>query len=373
MNRRRMIVGITLVAAVAAVAAYSKLGDRSSAAQPAPGRPPVAVEVAPATRGAVVDAIEVVGQLAPKRSADLKSEFTAVVAEVYVTEWTKVERGQPLARLDARESALVVEAAKASLLQVQVAQTRAARELERARRLKEYGLATQQQLDDAATAGDAAAAVTAAAKAQLEAAETHLGKAVIRAPFDGVVAFRGVNVGDRVESMGGGPMFTIVDNRALDLTVNVPASRMATLCVGQPLEFTTEAAPGRTFAGTVAFINPAVDPASRTVKVMATVNNDDGALRSGLFVEGRIRTGERADVLQIPRVALLSWDVERSTGNVFVIRGAVAERRVIRTGTTVGEVVEVVEGLADGERVVTRGAFNLHPGDRVVVATPEGA
>lgn len=337
------------------------------------GRPPVAVEVSPAVTTELAQSIDVVGSLAPKFAAEVKSEFTAVVEEVYVTQWVRVTKGQPLAKLDTREGELEVEAAKASLMQAEVGETRATRELERTAKLKEYGLATQQSLDDARTAREAAAAGTAAARAAFRAAETRLAKTVIRAPMDGVVAFRGVSVGDRVENMGGDqPMFRIVDNRMLDLTIAVPSSRSAALRVGLPLEFTTDAFRGRSFSGTVRFINPTVGEADRSVKVVAEVPNEDGALRGGLFVKGRILVGNRTAVLQIPRVALLSWDVERNTGEVFVVNGGVAERRTVRTGQTTGDSVEVVEGLAAGEKVVTRGGFNLRPGDRVHIGTPEG-
>jgi multidrug efflux pump subunit AcrA (membrane-fusion protein) len=91
-----------------------------------------------------------------------------------------------------------------------------------------------------------------------------------------------------------------------------------------------------------------------------------------VFAKGRILVGRREAVLQIPRAALLSWDVDRNVGEVFVVTGETAERRSIRTGETSGDLVEVVEGLAPGDRVVTRGGFNLRPGDRVQVATPQG-
>jgi membrane fusion protein (multidrug efflux system) len=221
---------------------------------------------------------------------------------------------------------------------------------------------------------EAARAATAAAQAQLGAAETRLAKAVIRSPMDGTVAFRGVNVGDRVENMGGDfPMFRIVDNRLLELTVSVPSTRLSVLRVGQPLEFTTDAAPGRAFTGTVMFINPAVDSLTRSAKVIADVPNENEELRGGLFVKSRILIGARTGVLQIPRAALISWDVERASGEVFVINGGVAERRQVQTGAAAGEAIEVVQGLAAGEQVVTRGGFNLRPGDGVAVASPQGA
>ena len=355
-------------ALLAAVAGATASCSDTARAKTEAGRPPVAVETAVAAERDVEEAIEVVGSLAPKLVADLKAEFTAVVAEVYVTEWVQVRRGQPLARLDSREDEAALEAVKAALLQAEVAETRARRELERAGKLKEVGLITQQGLDDARTAHEAAVATTAAARAQLRAAETRLAKMTIRAPFDGVVAARLVSVGDRVESMGGGPLFRVVDTRVLDLTVTVPSARLAALRVGQQLTFTSEAVPGRTFAGTVAHVNPTAEDASRTVAVRAEVANDDGALKGGLFVKGRIVTGTRAGVLTVPRAALLSWDIERRSAEVYTLDGEVARRRTVTTGAAVGDTVEVASGLAAGEAVITRGNFNLRDGDRVVVA-----
>jgi RND family efflux transporter MFP subunit len=369
---KRTVATVGILALLLVTAACSRSGEGE--AIQAGGKPAVAVEVTPAVLADLPQTIEIVGSLAPKFAADLKSEFTAVVEDVYVTEWVHVSKGQPLAKLDTREPELAVEAAKAALLQAEVAATRADRELERTVKLKEYGLATQQNLDDARTAKDAAAAATAAARAALKAAETRLAKAVIRAPMDGVVAFRGVSVGDRVENMGSSaPMFRIVDNRLLDLTVTVPSTKSAGLHVGLPLEFTTAALPDRTFRGTVRFINPTVSEADRSLKVVAEVRNEDGTLRGGMFVKGQIKTGERTGVLQIPRAALLSWDLERNTGEIFVIKGDVAERRAVRTGDITGESVEVVQGIAPGEKVVTRGGFNLRPGDRVEIAKHQGA
>jgi membrane fusion protein, multidrug efflux system len=350
------------------VAAVTSGCSKATTAEGEAGRPPVAVETAAVAPAQVQKSVDVVGSLAPKFSADIKSEFTAVVAEVYVTEWVAVSKGQPLARLDTREGEAEVEAVKASLLQAEVADTRAQRELERALKLKDVGLITQQGLDDARTAREAAAATTAAVRAQLRAAETHLAKSVLRSPFDGVVAARWANVGDRVESMGGTPMFRIVDNRVLDLTVSVPSSRLDALRVGQELRFSTDAVPGRAFTGTVAYINPSAEDTSRAIRVMAEVVNTDGALKGGLFVKGRILTGPPSQVLAIPRAALLSWDLESRRAEVFTVDGGVARRRVITTGASIGEGVEVAAGLAAGEAVITRGGFNVRDGDRVTVA-----
>jgi membrane fusion protein (multidrug efflux system) len=313
--------------------------------------------------------VEGVGSLAPKLSARVKSEYSGIVAAVYVTEWVPVHKGEPLAALDDREPTAAGESARAVLLQAAVAETRAVRERQRAERLKEVGLMTQQGLDDACSAQDAAAAATSAARAHLAAAQTRLAKTVIRAPFDGVVAFRGVNVGDRVESVGSSDaMFEIVDNRILELTMTVPSTRLAELAPGQHIEFTVDSWPGRTFTGRMLHLNPSIERYGRAARVVADVPNPDGALKGGLFVKGKIRTRSRSHVLQIPRAALQAWDAATGTAEVFVVEGDRARRRTIRTGVVSDDRAEVAEGLVGGERVATRGAFNLREGDRVMIA-----
>jgi RND family efflux transporter MFP subunit len=334
------------------------------------GKPPVAVEVAAARLDSLADVIDVVGSLAPKRAADIRSEVSGTVLEVAVTEWVPVRKGTVLARLDARESEAAVAAARAAVLQAEANEARAVREADRCERLRAAGLATQQMLDEARTVREAAAASAAAAKAQLSAVEYRLERTAIRAPFDGVVASRSIDVGDYVESMGAPrPLFQVVDNRVLDLTVTVPSTRSALLRPGQRLEFETDALPGRAFAGTVAHINPVVDETTRTIKVIAEVSNEDGVLRGGLFVRGRIEVAERRGVLQVPRAALFSWDVAGGRGELFAVEDGIAHRREVRTGATAGGMVEIASGLREGDRVVTRGGFNVRDGDRVTVVS----
>jgi membrane fusion protein (multidrug efflux system) len=372
MTRTIRAFAIILVGAALLGAAACSKG--ANGAEPTVGRPPVAVGVAAVTVKDLAESVDVVGTLAPKFYADVKSEVTGVVRDVYVTEWVPVRRGARLARLDTTETEAGIEALRAGEAQARVAETRAKREYERAQQLKQYGLITQQNLDDAKSAVEAAEAATAAARAQIKTAEARLAKSYITAPMDGTVALRGVSVGDRVENMGGGsPVFRIVDNRRLELTVSVPSTYVAALRVGQPLEFTTDTLPGRTFTGKVSFINPALDEATRSARVVAEVPNADGALRGGAFVKGRIVLATRAGVMQVPKEALQNWDLEAQTAEVFVVAGDKAQKRAIKIGKANGVSVEVLSGVQAGDRVVTRGAFNLREGDRLQVAAGEGA
>ena len=342
------------------------------------GKPPVAVEAARAAAKDITEGIDVVGTLAARFQSEAKSEVGGTVVEVYVTEWVPVKKGDPLARVDTREAEAIlkkteasVEMAKAGLLEAQAAANRAEREFERSQKLKEAGLVTQQNLDDALTQRETAAARVAAAKAQVAAADedvrqakTRISKAVIRAPFDGVVAERSVSPGEVVGEMQK-VVFRIVDNRLLDLTVSVPSGESGPLRAGQALTFFTDAVPGKIFTGKVKYINPVVSEADRSVRVVAEVRNVPEELRSGMFVKGRIVTGKRPGVLHVPRASLLSWDVAARKGELFVLDNNVARRRTVRTGVVSGDLVEVVSGLSKGEAVVTRGGFNVKDGDRV--------
>ena len=285
MKRRIWILNAGIVLAIFASAACGTEArtkpERESAAG---GRPPVAVSVAPATASDMTETVDVVGSLAPKFFADVKSEVSGTVTAVYVTEWVPVRKGVPLARLDTTETEAGIEALKAIEAQARVSESRARREHERALQLEQYGLITPQALDDARSALEAAEAGCAAARAQIRTGDARLAKSFTNAPMDGIVAARRVSVGDRVENMGSGEaMFRIIDNRLLDLTMTVPASRLAAIRVGQRIEFSTDALPGRAFTGRVMFINPAIDEASRSVQIVASVPNRDGLLKGGLL------------------------------------------------------------------------------------------
>jgi RND family efflux transporter MFP subunit len=358
------IAGTALFAGAAFVAGE---GTAARSVQP-PGRPAVTVDVAAVAAGELTQTIEVVGSLAPKFSADVKSEVSGLVREVYVTEWVPVRKGSRLARIDTTELEAAIDANKAAAVQARVVEVRARREYDRALALKQYGLVTAQFLDEAKSALETAEAAVVAAGAQVRAADARLRKCFLSAQMDGVVAVRNVNVGDRVENMGGSePLFRIVDNRVLDLTVSVPSAKLGDLHTGQALEFTTDAVGRRTFLGRVMFVNPAVDEANRSIKVVAEVPNPDGALKGGLFVKGRVVVATTAGAVQVPVEALQNWNVVGRTAEVFVVRNGRAERRAVATGASNGGSIEVASGVVPGEQVVTRGSFAVRTGDRVTV------
>ncbi len=348
-------------------------------------KPPIAVETATLAPSSLVEGIEVTGSLEPKFYADVKTQIPGLVKQVFVTEWVRVRKGQPLARIDVAETeALVkraeagVESAKAGLAQAQVASTRSNRELERILKLKESGLATQQSVDDSRSEAEAAKTRVEAAHAQIRAAledvrqaRARLGKGLVTAPMDGVVALREVNVGDLTsDAAAGKPIFRIVDNRLLNLTVTVPSSESARVKVGQPLDFSVDAMPGKTFTGKLMFVNPELSAKDRSLKVIAEVRNNGELLKGGLFAKGRIVTGSRNGVLQVPRSSLASFDLATRKGAIFLVENGIARKRDIQTGSANGDQLEVI-GVKAGEQYVVRGGFTLKEGDRVV--TPQAA
>lgn len=380
MNRRFALGAAVLAVFLAGAGCSSKEGVDTAKAAPA-GKPAVSVDALIAATGDVAEGIEVTGTLSPKYQAEIKPEYGGVVTHVYVNDWTKVRKGDPLLKVDTREGEVLLQKAKAALemaksgqLEAEAAEARADREYDRAVKLQESGLLTRQGMDDARTQKEAAAARIAAARAQVAVAgedvvhaTTRLSKAVIRSPFDGTVAERLVSAGDLVGEMQK-VVFRLVDNRLLELTVSVPSTEMAALRAGQPVRFSTDAFPGREFDGKVAHINPSVSPGDRSLRVIVEVSNVPELLKGGLFVKGRIATGVRKGVVLIPRTALLSWNVADRKGEVFVVDNDVARRRGVTTGTVQGDRVEIPSGLRSGETVVNRGAFLLSDGDAVKVA-----
>lgn len=367
------------------LAACSILGacnSKSESAQPA-AKPPVAVETQAAATAVLTDGIEVTGSLDPKFSVDVKTQIPGLVKQVFVTEWVRVRKGQPLARIDVAETEAlvkraeaVVEAARASRAQAAVAATRAERELARVLKLKESGLATQQAVDDARTESEAARTRIDAAQAQIVAAEEDVRQARARqnkgsvlSPIDGVVALRDVNVGDLAsDAAAAKPIFRIVDNRLLNLTVTVPSADSARIKVGQAVDFTVDAHPGTQFSGKVKYINPELSSTDRSLKVIIEVPNMPEILKGGLFAKGRIVTGNRNNALLIPRSALGSFEPSARKGTLFVADNSIARQRQVTTGAIDGDQVEIKSGLKPGEHFVSRGGFNLKDGDRITVA-----
>lgn len=383
MNRNMLL--IVLLALLWMSGCSSKSADNKKDAGSI--RPSVAVETMTVSLSELTEGVDVVGTLTPKFETEVKSQIAGLVTDVYVTEWVRVRKKDPLAKIDVSETAALVkqaaasvESAKAEHLQSQVAARRAEREKARMQKLREFGLATPQNYDDAeseaaaAQAGvEAALARTSAAEGELHQLQVHLSKGLILSPMDGIVAMRDVNVGDFAGETGANKtLFKIVDNRILKLTITVPSVDMASIKVGNSLTFTVDALPGKIFSGKVMYINPSVDEADRSVKVIAEVINSSGELKGGLFAKGRIETGIRRNIIQVPRSALIGLNMAEKKAGLLIIENDSAHYREVSTGAVAGDQVEIASGLDQGEFLVVRGGFNLKDNDKVVVSGGQG-
>jgi membrane fusion protein (multidrug efflux system) len=198
-----------------------------------------------------------------------------------------------------------------------------------------------------------------------------IAKKTIRAPFDGRVAIRQVEVGQVVTP--GTPLASLqsVDPTFVDFWL--PQQALATVQVNQLVRLSTDIYPGASWEGRLTTINPEVDVATRNVRLRATFRNPDGRLRPGMFASVEVVSGERRPVLLVPATSAIYAPYGDS---VFVLEtaaeagkppGLVARQRFVRLGERRGDLVAVVSGLKAGEQVVSSGAFKLRNGGAVVV------
>lgn len=181
------------------------------------------------------------------------------------------------------------------------------------------------------------------------------GRIVIRAPIAGAVASRTITPGSRVEA--GTPLFTIVDPRIVWLSVNVPAAQAPLVGRSSGASFTIEGSPRRYSSSRTVSIGNLIDSTSRTVQALYEVNNADASVRIGSNARVSVRTGQRSSGVMIPTSAVLDED---GRSIVYVQpEGETFEKREVRLGGTEGGMVLVLDGVKDGERVVTGAAYQV--------------
>jgi membrane fusion protein (multidrug efflux system) len=174
-------------------------------------------------------------------------------------------------------------------------------------------------------------------------------------------------VGDYVKE--GQDLVTLEDISALKVDFRVPEQLLAALRPGQAVEMGSDALPGRKYVATVDAIDPLVDQAGRAVLLRARLRNSDGQLRPGMFVRTRLIVSQRQNALTVPEEALVPVGADQF---VFRIADGKAQRVKVRVGVRRAGAVEVVEGLAAGDTVVTAGQLKLRDGVQVVVGGPGG-
>jgi len=399
---------LVAVAAFIAACGGSKANVRKeeTAANAAP--PAVEVTTAAAIKRDLPRFFEATGSLAGDQQTDVAPQTSGKVVAVGVDIGSPVRRGQMLVRLDDAELKLRVEQATAQVNQAKaavrqaeekiglrsgqafdpnrVAEVAAARvtlelaekNLTRAEKLIESGDVSRQFYDQQraqrdqlkeqydvalAQARQNYAAVEVArtnvanAEAALSLAKQNLSYAVIPSPMDGFVAERTADLGEYVSPQQ--KVATIVRTNPLRVRIDVPEQSIPDVHIGQSVSATTSAWPDRNFSGRVARIAPNVSAQSRTLTVEAEIDNSSGALKPGQFATVRILQERAEPAVLVPARAVVT---EAGVSRVFVIKDGHAEQRLVQTGQTEGDLIEIRQGVAADEQVATSNQQQLTDG-----------
>jgi RND family efflux transporter MFP subunit len=336
--------------------------------------PPVTASVLRIQPESFAATVTVTGTLVSRTRVDVKAEIIGRVVRFDKEEGDPVKAGEPIVwvndenyQLAVRQAQTVVEVAVAALERARVQEAHARSELERAQNLIVSGGITDKDLKAAQVAEqDARAQVSLAAaqleqsKASLEVARKRLRDAIIHAPVAGEIQKKFLNVGAYVEAPTA--LFTIVDNRRLELEAPVASSDLAPIREGQRVTFAVNSYPGVAFEGRVVEISPAVEAETRSAKVRIQVPNSSSKLKSGMFAEGEIQTGVTKQAIVIPASAVYRDDRSAKSSFVFVVENSKAARRAVRIGRERDSKLEIVEGLKPGDMLIAEQSIELAEG-----------
>lgn len=317
------------------------------------GAPPAVVTTTTLAPVAWSDAIEALGTAQAKESVTLTAKVTETVDSVNFEDGQFVRAGHVLVDLSGGAEA-------AQLREEQAAFQEAQQQLDRQAGLVEKGTIARSQLDTQVAARDAA-------KARMDTIRARLKDRVITAPFDGVLGFRRVSQGTLVSP--GTVIATLDDIRTIKLDFPVPESFLANVATGQTIVAQSAAWPGVDFEGTVRAVDSRVDPVTRAVTVRAEIANPEARLRPGMLLAVRLLKPAR-EALVLPELALVQ------VGTRAYVFKVGADDKVAQVEVEVGArrrgEVEIVGGLAPGDRVVVEGTVKLRDGATVVEA-PRGS
>ena len=343
----------TLAAALggilAVVAAACSKGDAAVSSRVRP--PPLVIVGKIVTRDVPVE-VHAPVDLRPLEEADVGSKTLGVLDAVLVDRGDHVKRGQLLALVRPSDLPDQLAAARGSLAQTQASVSLAQTNYERSRALAPNGIVSQQELQSASAALATAQAAQAAAQAQVSALAVRLGELRIDSPMDGVVSARRLDPGAMVGLMSGATILTVVRIDMLRVMISVTEKDVPKVHVGQDAHVELDAVPGKSYAGKVVRMAPALDPSTRTVDAIVELRNEREELRAGMFGHGSIVVDTHPRAPIVPAQAV---QITNSKSYVYALAGDRVQRRLVETGVDGGNWLEVLHGVADGDEVVTAG------------------
>jgi membrane fusion protein (multidrug efflux system) len=303
------------------------------------------------------DFIQATGTLVAVQGVTIGAEVPGKVVKIEFEPGSTVKAGDLLVQLDTSTEESQFRAAQATAALAKA-------NLERARELRKSETNSPAELDAADAQAKQAAAQADNIRAVIE-------KKTIRAPFAGRLGLRLINLGQVLKD--GEPITTLQTLDPVFVNFSLPQQRLSQLADGQTVRVKIDAAPGDAFEGKITAISPEIDPLTRNVRVQATIANRGEKLRAGMFANVEIILPTKQNVLAIPATAV-AYAPYGDT--VFVIEekkdasGAmqkIVRSQVVRLGKTRGDFVVVVDGLKEGETIVTSGVFKLRPGMAVTI------
>jgi len=388
------LAALLLTAPLAAGACSS--GDAKGKDQPT-APPTVAVAAAAAVEQPIARFIRATGTLMAEEQADVAAETAGRVISAPVERGTQVSAGAELARVSSTETDAQLKEAEANAAQIEarlgitqgaafdvnavpeVQNAKAGFELaqsefNRIKSLLDQAVVSQSEYDQRRTQMEAARQQFESAKngaaqqyQSLQAARARVSLArkassdtSVRAPFAGQVGERLVAVGDYVTK--GMKVATVVRVNPLRVQLTIPEQFVSAVAVGQPVTFEVDAYPGRQFEGQVKYVSPSLEATQRALTVEALVPNANGVLKPGLFATARIQQPQRTPGVLVPAAAV---QTSAGTSRLYVVNGDHVEERIVTTGETLGELVEITKGLKSGERVATKNVNQLADGIKV--------
>jgi len=322
--------------------------------------------------GAMPETVEVAGTVRARTSALVAARIPGTVSVLMVREGDRVRKGQILARLDAQENAANFAVATAGIEETQRGLDEAGSRkkladstFERYQKLFNEQAVTRHEFDIKQTEKDLAAQGVARAEARLKQAQagSRVASAVesytrIIAPISGVITSKQVDLGASV--FPAQPLMTIEDEGSYQLELAIPESMATSLKSGAAVQVALDAL-GSPFAARISEIVPATDPLSRTFTAKIALTRK--GLKSGMFGRGAISLGSTVNGLLLPKQAVMERGALTS---IWVLdKDNMARMRLVKTGKTIGDKVEVLSGLSDGERVVVGGVEKVSEGSKV--------
>jgi multidrug efflux system membrane fusion protein len=320
--------------------------------------PPAAISAVVAEMAMVPRTANGIGSLAAVRQVTITPEAGGRVVEIYFEPGADVKAGDKLVQLnDAPE--------RGDLANYEAQARWAAVSLQRARELAKNQYAAQATVDQTQSQLDQA-------RAQILKTEAVIAQKLIRAPFAGRLGVRQIDLGQVLTA--GTPIVTLTDLSKLYVNFTLPSQTRSELTVGQKVEVTADALPGRRFDAVVTTIEPQINPSTRTIAVQATMANPGNSLLPGMFVNAAVQLPPGPEQVVLPETAV---DYTLYGDSVYVIRPEgsdangkpvlKAERVPVTTGARWGNKVAILDGVKPGERVVAAGQNKVQNGGAVIV------